>query len=56
MARGSLSRLEEVELHELRAALDEAGGNRKLAADILQIGRSTLYRRLDLYRRRGIVI
>jgi len=56
MSRGALSRLEEVELHELRAALEEAAGNRTLAADILQIGRSTLYRRLDSYRRRGIVI
>lgn len=56
MTQGSLSRLEEVELHELRAALEEAAGNRTLAADILQIGRSTLYRRLDSYRRRGIVI
>lgn len=56
MTQGSLSRLEEVELHELRTALEEAGGNRTLAADILQIGRSTLYRRLDSYRRRGFVI
>lgn len=55
-ARSSLSRLEEVELEEVRAALAEAGGNRSEAADILQIGRSTLYRRLDSYRRRGIVI
>jgi transcriptional regulator of acetoin/glycerol metabolism len=56
MAQGTLSRLEEVELHELRTALEEAEGNRTLAADILQIGRSTLYRRLDSYRRRGFVI
>lgn len=56
VGRGSMSRLEEVELHELRAALDEAHGNRSLAANILQIGRSTLYRRLDSYHRRGIVI
>ena len=54
--QGTLSRLEEVELHELRAALEEAGGNRTLAADILQSGRSTLYRRLDSYRRRGFMI
>lgn len=54
--RSSLSRLEEVELQEVRAALAEAGGNRSVAADILQIGRSTLYRRLDSYRRRGIVL
>lgn len=56
MVSSRLSRLEEAELHELRNALHEAGGNRKLAADILQIGRSTLYRRLDSYRRRGISI
>jgi sigma-54 dependent transcriptional regulator, acetoin dehydrogenase operon transcriptional activator AcoR len=56
LGQGTLSRLEEVELHELRAALEEARGNRTLAADILQIGRSTLYRRLDSYRRRGFVI
>ena len=56
MEQGRLSRLEEVELHELRTALEEARGNRTLAADILEIGRSTLYRRLDSYRRRGFVI
>ncbi len=55
-ARSSLSRLEEVELQEVRSALAEAGGNRSVAADILQIGRSTLYRRLDSYKRRGIVV
>lgn len=55
-ARSSLSRLEEVELEEVRSALAEAGGNRSVAADILQIGRSTLYRRLDSYKRRGIVV
>jgi len=55
-APGRLSRLEEAEMHELRAALDEAKGNRSLAAEILQIGRSTLYRRLDFYQRRGIQI
>lgn len=55
-APGRLSRLEEAEMHELRNALEEANGNRSLAADILQIGRSTLYRRLDFYQRRGIAI
>lgn len=55
-APGRLSRLEEAEMHELRAALEEANGNRSLAAEILQIGRSTLYRRLDFYQRRGIQI
>jgi 1-pyrroline-5-carboxylate dehydrogenase len=51
-----LSRLEQLELHELHTALDEANGNRTLAAKSLQIGRTTLYRRLDSYRRRGIPI
>lgn len=56
VSHSKLSRLEEVELQEVRSALAEAGGNRSLAADILQIGRSTLYRRLDSYRRRGVVV
>jgi len=55
-APGRLSRLEEAEMHELRAALEEANGNRSLAAEILQIGRSTLYRRLSFYQRHGIQI
>ena len=54
--QGSLSRLEQVELQELRSALVEANGKRTLAAEILQIGRSTLYRRLDSYQRRGIEV
>jgi DNA-binding NtrC family response regulator len=53
MGRGVLSRIEEAELHELRQALAEAEGNRTQAANILQIGRSTLYRRIESYRRRG---
>jgi transcriptional regulator of acetoin/glycerol metabolism len=55
-ARGRFSRMEEAELVELRQALSESKGNRTLAADILQIGRSTLYRRIDMYRRRGLDI
>jgi transcriptional regulator of acetoin/glycerol metabolism len=54
VARGALSRMEEAELSELRQALAESKGNRTRAADILQIGRSTLYRRIDMYRRRGL--
>lgn len=49
-----LSRLEQVELLEFRAALQETAGNVTEAARVLQIGRSTLYRRLDAYKRRGI--
>lgn len=49
-----LSRLEDAELSELRAALQEARGNRRLAAELLQIGRSTLYRRMDYFKSRGL--
>jgi len=51
--RPKLSRLEEVELEELRHALREARGNRARAAALLGIGRSTLYRKLDGYRLKG---
>ena len=50
---GRLSRLEDAELAEIRAALREAAGNRRLAAESLEIGRSTLYRRMDYFRSRG---
>ena len=53
LTNGRLSRLEDAELSELRGALQEAGGNRRLAAETLQIGRSTLYRRMDYFRSRG---
>ena len=51
---GRLSRLEEAEYSELSNALREAKGNRRLAASMLQIGRSTLYRRMDFFRSRGL--
>ncbi|MGO4535653.1 helix-turn-helix domain-containing protein [Leifsonia sp. 2MCAF36] len=50
---GRLSRLEDAELAEIRGALREAAGNRRLAAESLEIGRSTLYRRMDYFRSRG---
>lgn len=53
MGRGQLSRLEEAELHHIRQALAEAGGNRVRASELLEIGRSTLYRKIDTYTRRG---
>ncbi|WP_235543567.1 helix-turn-helix domain-containing protein [Phycicoccus sp. Soil803] len=53
LTSGRLSRLEDVELAEIRRALREAGSNRRLAAEILEIGRSTLYRRMDYFRGRG---
>jgi transcriptional regulator of acetoin/glycerol metabolism len=53
LTSGRLSRLEDVELAEIRRALREADDNRRLAAEILEIGRSTLYRRMDYFRGRG---
>jgi sigma-54 dependent transcriptional regulator, acetoin dehydrogenase operon transcriptional activator AcoR len=53
LSRARLSRLEEVELHQIRAALAEAKGNRLRAAKLLEIGRSTLYRKIESYTRRG---
>src|SRR5262249_51575688 len=50
VARNPLSRLEEAELHQIRDALTEANGNRVKAAAILQIGRSTLYRKIEMYQ------
>lgn len=49
-----LSRLEDAEYSELRVALRETQGNRRMAADMLGIGRSTLYRRMDYFRARGL--
>ncbi|MEV7393012.1 helix-turn-helix domain-containing protein [Streptomyces sp. NPDC091215] len=53
LSRSRLTRLEEAELHQIREALIEAGGNRLRAAAILGIGRSTLYRKIDAYTGRG---
>lgn len=48
-----LSRLEEAELQQIRVALAECGGNRVRAAALLGIGRSTLYRKIEVYESRG---
>lgn len=53
ISSGRLTRLEDAELSEIRGALQESKGNRRQAAEILQIGRSTLYRRMDYFRSRG---
>ena len=50
---GRLSRLEAAELEQIRIALAENQGNRVAAASLLEIGRSTLYRRIDYFTRRG---
>ena len=52
--RPDLARLEQLEAEEIRRALREARGNRVRAAAILGIGRSTLYRKLEAYRQRGL--
>ncbi|WP_041381752.1 sigma-54-dependent transcriptional regulator [Spiribacter curvatus] len=43
----SFATLAEVEASHIRQVLDAVGGNRSRAADILGIGRRTLYRKLD---------
>lgn len=48
-----LTRLEEAELQQIRAALAESGHNRGRAATLLGIGRSTLYRKIERYEARG---
>ncbi|WLP89105.1 helix-turn-helix domain-containing protein [Gordonia sp. NB41Y] len=44
--RSSLSRYEQAERDTIMSALDEAEGNKSRAADILGIGRTTLYRKM----------
>ncbi|MEZ7236531.1 helix-turn-helix domain-containing protein [Rhodococcus sp. GXMU-t2271] len=44
--RPSLSRYEQAEREAIEGALREAGGNRSRAAEILGIGRTTLYRKM----------
>lgn len=45
--RRRLSRIEAAERAEIVAALRQAGGNRSAAAEMLGIGRTTLYRKLQ---------
>lgn len=47
--RRPLSRIESLERDAIAQALDECGGNRVRAAELLGISRSTLYRRLRLF-------
>lgn len=54
LARTPLTRLEEAELRQITIALIEARGNRAKAASLLEIGRSTLYRKIEMYTRRGL--
>lgn len=49
VSRRPLSRMESVELEAIQAAMVEADGNKRRAAEALGISRSTLYRRLTAY-------
>lgn len=40
---------EKLEQERIRQALEQAGGNRKIAAQLLQISRTTLYKKLEQY-------
>lgn len=44
-----LTRMEQLERAAIERALAEANGNRSMAAEILEIGRATLYRKLKSY-------
>lgn len=53
LSTARLTRLEEAELQQIRSVLAEAGGNRVRAAGLLGLGRSTLYRKIEMYEGRG---
>lgn len=46
----SLSMIERAELDAIRRALEESGGNRSKAAEILGLSRATIYRKMKAYR------
>jgi transcriptional regulator of acetoin/glycerol metabolism len=45
-----LTLIEQVEIRAIRQALEEAGGNRAKAAEILGLSRATVYRKMKSYR------
>jgi transcriptional regulator of acetoin/glycerol metabolism len=49
----TLTLIEQVELQAIRQALEEAGGNRAKAAEILGVSRATVYRKMKSYRLDG---
>jgi two-component system response regulator HydG len=48
--RGPILSLREMEKRAIHQALDETSGDRMAAARLLQIGKTTLYRKLKEYR------
>ena len=48
--RRQLTNLEHLELRAILDALKQAGGNKVVAAKIVGVSRSTLYRKLNSYR------
>jgi transcriptional regulator with PAS, ATPase and Fis domain len=52
-AGSTLTLIEQVELQAIRQALEESGGNRAKAAEILGISRATVYRKMKSYRLDG---
>jgi transcriptional regulator with AAA-type ATPase domain len=53
-SQSRLTRLEEAEIDAIASAMEDCDGNRSQTADLLGISRSTLYRRLDYFARRGM--
>ncbi len=46
----SMTMIERAELEAIQRALQEAGGNRSRAAEILGLSRATVYRKMKTYR------
>lgn len=52
-ARRSWSMIERTEMETIRRALQEAGGNRSKAAELLGVSRATIHRKLKTYNISG---
>jgi transcriptional regulator of acetoin/glycerol metabolism len=52
-ARRSWSMIERTEMETIRRALQEAGGNRSKAAELLGVSRATIHRKLKTYHLDG---
>ena len=47
------SSMDEIERHAIQATLDYTSGDKTRAAKLLNIGRKTIYRKLDQYNGKG---